>query len=65
MLQQMPRDVTVAPPSFVTSPLADAVKGVIEDIAVVFTVGKEGGATGVVLSFLQLSVKKIRSNNER
>jgi len=40
----------VAPPLFVTSPPRVAVKGVIEDMAVVITVGREGGG-GVVLFY--------------
>jgi len=63
----MPREVTVAPPLLVTLPPADAVKGVIADIAVVVTVGREGGAGGVAgaaLSFLQPDTNKISTTKE-
>lgn len=47
VLQQMPRAVTVAPPSDVTFPPEEAVDVVIDDAAVVVTVGSDKGVAVV------------------
>jgi hypothetical protein len=58
----MPRAVTVVPPLYITSPPDDAVNGLIEYTIVVFTIGSEGGAAGMVLSFLHPKTKNIKRN---